>query len=266
MPPSTIAEQAWSRHRTRQQPKSELFNLTSELFQAYRENQTIDLRNRIAELNDRLAIRIAQRCQANCNLPLDDLIQLSRIGLIAAIKAFDPARGAAFSSFAVPYCRGEIQHYLRDHKNLVKAPRRWQEASDSARAVQRAAAANGREISLDHAATCGLGLTQLKWQAIDQATQSQPICSIDEDETLQIAAESSQSIEEQEENEAIKAAIQKQLDKLPVLIRECILERYWAELNDEIIAKRHSISVVKVKALIDEGLLKLREVACCAYN
>jgi RNA polymerase sigma-B factor len=49
------------------------------------------------------------------------------LGLIRAIERFNPYQGCAFSSFAVPYIRGEILHFLRDRSSVVKIPRRWQE-------------------------------------------------------------------------------------------------------------------------------------------
>lgn len=258
---SLSCEKAWSRAT----PKHQIASRTSDLFAAYHQAPSIHLRNQIAQLNDRLAIKIAQRAQATCNSPLDDLIQLSRIGLLKAVEKFDPARRAAFSSFAVPYCQGEIKHHLRDHKNLVKTPRRWQETSDSARSLQQTAALHGRDISLDEAATCGLGLPKHRWQIIDQATQTQSLCSLDEDDTLQLAAESTLSLEEQEQTEAIKAALLIQLDTLPELMRQCIVEKFWAELSDELIGKRHRIPASEVQTLIENGLQKLREVAC-AHN
>jgi RNA polymerase sigma-B factor len=47
------------------------------------------------------------------------------MGLIRAIERFDLSKGNAFSSFAIPYIRGEIQHYLRDKGVTVRIPRRW---------------------------------------------------------------------------------------------------------------------------------------------
>jgi len=37
------------------------------------------------------------------------------IGLLKAIKKFDPELGSSFISFAVPVVVGEIKNYFRDH-------------------------------------------------------------------------------------------------------------------------------------------------------
>jgi RNA polymerase sigma-B factor len=58
--------------------------------------------------------------------PQEDLIQVGTIGLIKAIKKFDPELGDSFISFAIPVIVGEIKNYFRDHGWAVKMPRKLQ--------------------------------------------------------------------------------------------------------------------------------------------
>jgi RNA polymerase sporulation-specific sigma factor len=53
----------------------------------------------------------------------DDLFQSGCIGLIMAAKKFEPERGNAFSTFAIPYILGEIKNYLRN-KNHIKVSKK----------------------------------------------------------------------------------------------------------------------------------------------
>lgn len=221
----------------------------------------IRLRNRIATLNDKLAISVARRMSERCDLPLEDARQLSRIGLLKAIERFDPTTGVALSSFAVPYCEGEIRHHQRDHKSLVKTPRRWQEESDRVRNLQMKVANCGRVVTVDEVATVGLGLPAHKWQAIAHATSQKPLVSLDEDEALQVAAEQDLPIEEREEREQIREALLHRLGKLSPSVKQCIVEKFWSELSEELIAKRQGISVAKVKAMIADGLQQLGKIA-----
>ncbi|HAZ19734.1 MAG TPA: RNA polymerase sigma-F factor [Clostridiales bacterium] len=45
----------------------------------------------------------------------DDLVQIGSIGLIKAVRQFDPSRENAFSTYAVPLIMGEIRRYFRDN-------------------------------------------------------------------------------------------------------------------------------------------------------
>ena len=57
----------------------------------------------------------------------EDLEQVAAIGLLAAINRFDPDRGLAFSTFAVPTILGELKRYFRDRAWSVRVPRSVQE-------------------------------------------------------------------------------------------------------------------------------------------
>ncbi|TLS34913.1 RNA polymerase sigma factor SigB [Pseudalkalibacillus caeni] len=57
----------------------------------------------------------------------DDLVQVGMIGLLAALKRFDPTFGRSFESFAVPTIVGEIKRFIRDKTWSVHVPRRIKE-------------------------------------------------------------------------------------------------------------------------------------------
>jgi RNA polymerase sigma-B factor len=73
-----------------------------------------------------LAQHLARRYR-NSDGHAEDLLQVASIGLLNALDRFDPDRGVAFSSFAVPTILGEIKRYYRDKGWAVRVPRALQE-------------------------------------------------------------------------------------------------------------------------------------------
>lgn len=73
-----------------------------------------------------LARAVASRYRGR-GIDFEDLEQVANLGLLKAIRRFDPDLGFNFLSFAVPTIRGEVQRYFRDHGWAVRPPRRIQE-------------------------------------------------------------------------------------------------------------------------------------------
>jgi RNA polymerase sigma-32 factor len=67
----------------------------------------------------RFVVHIA-RGYAGYGLPVGDLVQEGNIGLMKAVKRFDPAVGVRLVSFAVHWIRAEIHEYVLRNWRLVK--------------------------------------------------------------------------------------------------------------------------------------------------
>lgn len=100
--------------------KSTAYDLNPELIARYRAGDEL-AGERLVELNLPLVYSIAARFKERCD-DIGDLIECGTLGLVKAIKTFDPDRGCAFSTYAVPLIFGEVRRFLRDD-GIIKVSR-----------------------------------------------------------------------------------------------------------------------------------------------
>jgi RNA polymerase sigma-32 factor len=90
-----------------------------ELAIRYKEHEDIQAAYRLVTGNLRLVVMIAREYQ-RATRNLLDLIQEGNIGLMEAVKKFDPYRGIRFPSYAVWWVRAYIIRYLINNWRVVK--------------------------------------------------------------------------------------------------------------------------------------------------
>jgi RNA polymerase sigma-32 factor len=91
----------------------------SEIAKRYQQFQNREDAYKLVTANLRLVVKIAKEF-ARASKNLLDLIQEGNVGLMEAVKNFDPYRGIRFPSYAVWWVRAYIYRYLINNWRLVK--------------------------------------------------------------------------------------------------------------------------------------------------
>ncbi|MBL8377200.1 MAG: RNA polymerase sigma factor RpoH [Burkholderiales bacterium] len=85
----------------------------------YREREDLQAAGKLVLSHLRLVVSVA-RGYLGYGLPHADLIQEGNIGLMKAVKRFDPERGVRLVSFAMHWIKAEIHEYVLRNWRLVK--------------------------------------------------------------------------------------------------------------------------------------------------
>jgi RNA polymerase sigma-32 factor len=86
---------------------------------SYRHDGDLEAARQLVLSHLRLVVAVA-RGYLGYGLPHADLIQEGNIGLMKAVKRFDPARGVRLVSFAIHWVKAEIHEYVLRNWRLVK--------------------------------------------------------------------------------------------------------------------------------------------------
>jgi RNA polymerase sigma-B factor len=150
-----------------------------ELLIAYSRNPSLPLRNKLVQLNAGLVRQVAHRISRQCSEPYEDLEQIGYLGLIRAIERFNPHQGCAFSSFAIPYIRGEMLHYLRDKGSVMRIPRRWQELYARGKKLRKQLTVSLGRPPQETELAQALGVPLQEWSECQLALQNRLMVSLD---------------------------------------------------------------------------------------
>jgi RNA polymerase sigma-B factor len=234
-----------------------------DLLAAYSRNPSTPLRNRLVEQNLGLVRKVAHQVSSRCNEPFEDLVQVGTIGLIRAIERFELQRGYSFSSFAVPYIRGEMQHYLRDKSSSVRTPRRYAEMSRKGRQlIQQHTQQTGNTPS-DAWVAEALNIGLDEWREVKLAERNKSLLSLDgtiggEDENLSLGAllpdRRYQSFRLAEEE---RLHLEQALCKLESTTRTILEYVFFQDLTQTEVARRMGLSPMTVSRRTKKGLRQM---------
>jgi len=207
-----------------------------------------------------LADHIARRFR-NRGEPLDDLIQVARVGLVNAVNRFDVDHGVDFIGFAVPTIMGEVRRYFRDHGWAMKVPRRLKDLQPTLNRARADLSQDlGRAPTASELAT-RLGIDRDEVVQYTIANNNYCIMSLDMPSRADDQATLADTLGQPDsdlENVVDLHTLRPLLAALPERLQTVITLRFFANMNQSQIADRIGCSQMHVSRLLARALDTLR--------
>lgn len=236
------------------------------LFDEYIETGDLQIRNKIMELNLGLARREAYHWVNQCTASYDDLLQVGYLGLIRAIERFEPKKGYAFSSFAIPYIRGEIQHYLRDKGYSIRIPRRYVELKFQSNKIVRDLRAKLNRQPKDKEIASKLGISLGEWQDVKLAHQNRQPVSLDVNTNEEDNKSSLEDFVPDQKYQNFQLAqedkirLNMALSQLEEHTRQVLEFVFLQDLTQKETAEKLGISIVTVSRKVKQGITSMKSI------
>ncbi|MGW7516120.1 SigB/SigF/SigG family RNA polymerase sigma factor [Streptomyces sp. NPDC054796] len=210
-----------------------------------------------------MAHRLAHKYR-NRGEAVEDLEQVAALGLVKAVERYDPSRGCAFESFAIPTIVGELKRHFRDNLWDLHVPRRVQELRNRVRG-------SAKELSLtlgdrsptvaelaEHTGLCPEDV-QLGLEALESYSSLSLEAELPGGEDNYSLLDTLSSEEPGYDHVVDREAVRTRLRHLPERERQILYLRFYCEMTQSRIAQRFGISQMHVSRLISGACRRIQE-------
>ncbi|MBF6263988.1 RNA polymerase sigma factor SigF [Nocardia farcinica] len=197
----------------------------------------------------------------------EDLLQIARVGMVAAVDRFDPTQGAPFLGFAVPTIMGEVRRHFRDHTWSVRVPRRLKELQATLNpAIETLTQRLGRmPKARELAEELGVDIAEVTQALVARnAYQTSSIdgSSGDDGESSAPALADTLGAEDPEFGTVENyLAVKPLIAALPEREQRVLVMRFFHSMSQEQIAQQIGCSQMQVSRILSRTLKSLREQA-----
>jgi RNA polymerase sigma-B factor len=234
------------------------------LFSRYREERSPRLRRELVERWLPLARQLSAHYRVR-DESYEDLLQVASLGLLKAINGYDPDRGIAFTSYAVPTILGELRRHFRDRAWSVRVPRALQErVLDVEKAAARLTTQLCRAPTVDELAA-EVGTTPEAVLEARQAGDAYSATSLEsqrgEDPDAPTLGDTLGSVDDGFHAAEDRATLTTLLVSLPDRDREVLRLRFEEDLTQTEIAARIGLSQMAISRIIRRSIDRMRLAA-----
>ncbi len=243
----------------------------SRLARAFRNQEDLDAARQLVLSHLRLVVSIA-RGYLGYGLPHADLIQEGNVGLMKAVKRFDPERGVRLVSFAVHWIRAEMHEYILRNWRVVKiaTTKAQRKLFFNLRSMKKGHGALTREETGAMARELGVkasDVAEMETRLGGQDVALEPLGEDDEDTFGPISYLSNPEDEpgrilEHDQNERLRSAgLERALASLDPRSRR-IIETRWLREQDALtlhdLAAEFGVSAERIRQIEAQAMKKMR--------
>lgn len=215
-------------------------------------------------------VRACAHRYRNSPEPAEDLLQVGFLGLVKAIRNFDPARGSGLAGYARACVTGELRRHFRDKRWQVHVERTTQERVAEVRtAAGQLAQRLGRQPSAADLAR-HLGMTGTELAQARQAEAARQPCSLDARLASAPGSASRTSLLGADDPDIERVinlnSLATHWHELSPRDRRILVMRYFGGMTQDAIGRRLGISQMQVSRLLSRSLGYLRQRLTGATN
>ncbi|MGB6450187.1 MAG: RNA polymerase sigma factor RpoH [Steroidobacteraceae bacterium] len=244
-----------------------------ELAIRFRRDNDLEAARKLVLAHLRFVVHIA-RGYAGYGLPVGDLIQEGNVGLMKAVKRFDPSLNVRLVSFAVHWIRAEIHEYVLRNWRLVKVATTKAQRKlffNLRRFKKNLGWLSGEET---RAVARDLGVTPAEVTEMEQRLAARDLAfdlAPDEDEESTFspaaflpapASDPAESVEAAEWESDSSDRLYQALDRLDDRSRDILQQRWIGDQKATLhqLADKYGVSAERIRQIESNALTKLRTI------
>ena len=243
-----------------------------DLARRWRTSEDVDAARQMVLSHLRLVVAIS-RNYLGYGLPQGDLIQEGNVGLMKAVRRFDPDRGVRLVSFAIHWIKAEIHEYILRNWRLVKVA--TTKAQRKLFFNLRSMKTSSHALTRDEAATIAKALNVKPEEVVEMETRLSghdialdPSPADDDEQSYAPIAwltdgadEPAQLLERKQTEEGRSEGLKRALNKLDPRSRR-IIEARWLKETDpatlQQLADEYGVSAERIRQIESKALKQMR--------
>ena len=243
-----------------------------ELFHRLQNSEDVDAARKLVMSHLRFVVHIAKSYKGY-GLPLLDIIQEGNVGLMKAVKKFDPSKKVRLLSFAIYWIRAEIHEFVLKNWRIVKVATTKAQRKLFFKLRSKKTSSNwlSEQEANDIASELNVDSKTVKLMESRLSGTDVAFDPIEEDENAPAGYLTQNTnplsvLETQDSNDDCSKKLNLALNKLDERSRDIILQRFLSEKKPTLdeLSKKYCVSKERIRQIEEKSLNTLKETILLA--